>query len=221
MERIVSYTASKKEDGKTISAYLKELGFSAGQIGRMKFRKDGICLNGERARVNRVLKEGDLLSLQLMDRGEDIREGTDRAPAPGKVVWADPAPEVGPLQVLYEDPDILAVHKRAGLVCHPSPGHYADTLANAAAFYLKGQGITGRLFLLGRLDRDTSGIVIFAKHPEAAAMLGDQRKKGTFEKIYLAEVRGGFEKEEEVIDRPLRRIRDTMHMEVSDEGKEA
>ena len=89
MKRIVSYTASGKEEGKTISAWLKELGFSAGQIGRMKFRKDGICLNGERARVNRTLKEGDLLSLQLMDRGEDIREGTDTAPAPGKVVWAD------------------------------------------------------------------------------------------------------------------------------------
>lgn len=221
MKRIVRYTASVKEEGETISAWLKELGFSTGQIGRMKFRKDGICLNGERARVNRIVKEGDLLSLQLMDRGEDIREGTDRAPAPGKVVWADPAPEVGPLKVLYEDPDILAVHKRAGLVCHPSPGHYADTLANAAAFYLKGQGITGRLFLLGRLDRDTSGIVIFAKHAEAAAMLGDQRKKGTFEKIYLAEVRGGLESKETVIDRPLRRIRDTMHMEVSPEGKEA
>lgn len=221
MKRIVVYTASGAEEGKNISAWLRELGFSARQIGRMKFRKDGICLNGERARVNRILKEGDVLSLQLMDQGEDSREGTDRAPSPGKVEWADPSPEVGPLAVLYEDPDILAVHKRAGLVCHPSPGHYADTLANAAAAYLKKQGIAGRLYLLGRLDRDTSGIVVFAKHAEAAAMLGDQRKQGTFEKIYLAEVRGSFEKKEEVIDRPLRRIRDTMHMETSPEGKEA
>lgn len=221
MKRIVAYTASRAEGGKTISAWLKELGFSARQIGRMKFRKDGICLNGERARVNRILKEGDVLSLQLMDRGEDSREGTDRAPSPGKAVWADPSPEVGPLGVLYEDPDILAVHKRAGLVCHPSPGHYADTLANAAAAYLKEEGITGRLFLMGRLDRDTSGIVIFAKHAEAAAMLDEERKRGTFEKLYLAEVRGRPEWKEEVIDRPLRRIRDTMHMEISPEGKEA
>ena len=221
MKRFVTYKASAAEEGKTISAWLRDLGFSAGQIGRMKFRRDGICLNGERARVNRTLREGDILTLQLMDEGEDIREGTGRAPAPGRVVWADPAPEVGPLQVLYEDPDLLAVHKRAGLVCHPSPGHYADTLANGAAAYLKDQGITGRLFLLGRLDRDTSGIVIFAKHAEAAAMLGDQRKKGLFEKIYLAEARGAFAGEEGLVDAPLRRIRDTMHMEIHPQGKEA
>ena len=223
MERIVTYTATSEEEGLTISSWLRRLGFSVHQIGRMKFRNDGICLNGKRARVNVTIKEGDLLALQLMDKGEDLREGTDRAPSPGRVDWADPDPSVGPLTILYEDPDILALHKKQGLVCHPSPGHYADTLANGAAAYLHGQGIRGRIYLLGRLDRDTSGIVIFAKHAEAAAMLGDQRDRGEFEKIYLAEVRGVFEegKETGIVDGPLRRIRDTMHMEISPEGKKA
>ena len=216
MERFVTYTAGKEEEGLAISAWLRRLGFSAHQIGRMKFRRGGICLNGEWSRVNRTVHAGDLLRLQLMDNDRDLRAGTDRAPAGGRVEWADPDPSVGPLTVLYEDPDILAVHKRAGLVCHPSPGHYADTLSNAAAAYLRGQGITGRLYLLGRLDRDTSGIVVFAKHAEAAAMLSGQRKQGGFEKIYLAEVRGSFSgcPKSGKIEAPLSRIPDTMHMQV-------
>ena len=223
MERFVTYTAGKEEEGLAISAWLRRLGFSAHQIGRMKFRRGGICLNGEWSRVNRTVHAGDLLRLQLMDNDRDLRAGTDRAPAGGRVEWADPDPSVGPLTVLYEDPDILAVHKRAGLVCHPSPGHYADTLANAAAAYLRGQGITGRLYLLGRLDRDTSGIVVFAKHAEAAAMLSGQRKQGGFEKIYLAEVRGSFSGCPKFgkIEAPLSRIPDTMHMQVDPDGKAA
>ena len=223
MERFVTYTAGKEEEGLAISAWLRRLGFSTHQIGRMKFRRGGICLNGEWSRVNRTVHAGDLLRLQLMDNDRDLRAGTDRAPAGGRVEWADPDPSVGPLTVLYEDPDILAVHKRAGLVCHPSPGHYADTLANAAAAYLRGQGITGRLYLLGRLDRDTSGIVVFAKHAEAAAMLSGQRKQGGFEKIYLAEVRGSFSgcPKSGKIEAPLSRIPDTMHMQVDPDGKAA
>ena len=164
-----------------------------------------------------------ILRLQLMDNDRDLRAGTDRAPARGRVEWSDPDPSVGPLTVLYEDPDILAVHKRAGLVCHPSPGHYADTLANAAAAYLRGQGITGRLYLLGRLDRDISGIVVFAKHAEAAAMLSGQRRQGGFEKIYLAEVRGSFSgcPKSGKIEAPLSRIPDTMYMQVDPDGKAA
>ena len=217
MERIVSYTAGPGEEGLAISAWMKKLGYSQHQIGRMKFREKGICLNGIRARVNRTVSAGDILSLQLMD----IRAGGE--PAPGGALWADPAPGVGPLQVLYEDQDLLVADKPPGLVCHPSPGHYADTLANAAAAYLRGQGISGRLYLLGRLDRDTCGTVVFAKHAEAAAMLGRQREAGTFEKIYLAEVTGTFPEGQEkgMADMPLRRIGDTMWMEPHPDGKSA
>lgn len=216
MERYVSYTAGPSEEGLTISAWMGRLGYSRHQIGRMKFRPDGICLNGQRVRVNTAAAAGDVLTLQLMDRPPEDK----KAPA---VVWADPDPSVGPLRILYEDQDLLLVDKPPGLVCHPSPGHYADTLANAAAAYLRSQGITGRLFLLGRLDRDTCGVVAFAKHAEAAAMLGRQRESGHFFKTYLAEVRGTFSPEEEkgVIDLPLCRIGDTMWMQVSPGGKPA
>ena len=81
MERFVTYTAGKEEEGLAISAWLRRLGFSTHQIGRMKFRRGGICLNGEWSRVNRTVHAGDLLRLQLMDNDRDLRAGTDRAPA--------------------------------------------------------------------------------------------------------------------------------------------
>ena len=110
-----------------------------------------------------------------------------------------------PLQVLYEDSDLLIVNKPAGMVCHPSPGHFSDTLANQAAAHLGGTGTAMDMRVTGRLDKDTSGIVTFARNSEAAAMIQRQREDGRLVKIYLALAEGRFEQPEGTVDCPLRR----------------
>ena len=141
-------------------------------------------------------------------------------------IWAAPAAwlsENYPLSVLYEDQDILAADKASGVVCHPSPGHYNDTLSNQVADHL---GCIGReldVRVTGRLDRDTSGIVIFALNTETAAQLIRQRQASMMQKLYIARVRGHFSNQlSGTIDRPLRRESpDSFRMMIAEDGKAA
>lgn len=141
-------------------------------------------------------------------------------------IWAAPASwlsENYPLKILYEDQDILAADKASGVVCHPSPGHYNDTLSNQVADHL---GCIGReldVRVTGRLDRDTSGIVIFALNTETAAQLIRQRQASMMQKLYIARLRGLFSNQlSGTIDRPLRRESpDSFRMMVAEDGKAA
>jgi len=200
--RFLRLEIGEEDDGKTIRDYLmKKIGFSARQISRFKYRKEGIMLNGERRYVNAPLHAGDVLQLKLTQGGEPAEEQEEAAgylrARDGRLqkIWAAPAAwlsENYPLSVLYEDQDILAADKASGVVCHPSPGHYNDTLSNQVAAHL---GCIGReldVRVTGRLDRDTSGIVIFALNTETAAQLIRQRQASMMQKLYIARVRGHF-----------------------------
>lgn len=178
--RKLELTVLEQEKGRTIRDYLKNCaGFSEAQIRRMKFRENGICLNGQRSRVNAVLEEGDSLEL-LADDGGDISSHLVSAPV---------MPEV-----LYEDEDVLAVNKPAGTVVHPAHGHYRDTLANQLATYFRQKNEEVSIRSVGRLDKDTSGIMLFAKNRVAAARLAEQREQGLLRKQYLALCRWDGEK---------------------------
>lgn len=110
-------------------------------------------------------------------------------------IWVRPASwltEKFPLRILYEDEDILAADKPSGLVCHPSPGHFDDTLSNQVAEHLGRIGRELDVRVTGRLDRDTSGIVVFALNTETAAQLIRQRQAQMMDKIYIARVEGHF-----------------------------
>lgn len=200
--RFLRLEIGEEDDGKTIRDYLmKKIGFSARQISRFKYRKEGIMLNGERRYVNAPLHAGDVLQIKLTQGGEPAEEQEEAAgylrARDGRLqkIWAAPAAwlsENYPLSVLYEDQDILAADKASGVVCHPSPGHYNDTLSNQVADHL---GCIGReldVRVTGRLDRDTSGIVIFALNTETAAQLIRQRQASMMQKLYIARVRGHF-----------------------------
>jgi len=171
MKKRITQTVSEQESGKTIRDYLKNCGFSEAQIRRMKFRENGICLNGRRSRVTAVLKAGDRLEL-LADGGESISS---------HLVSASAMPEI-----LYEDEDVIVVNKPAGVPVHPSHGHYGDTLANRLAAYFRQTGGEVSVRSIGRLDKETSGIVLFAKNRIAAARLSRQREAGKLRKQYLA-----------------------------------
>ena len=231
--RFLRLEIGEEDDGKTIRDYLmKKIGVSARQISRFKYRKEGIMLNGERRYVNAPLHAGDVLQLKLTQGGEPAEEQEEAAgylrARDGRLqkIWAAPAAwlsENYPLSVLYEDQDILAADKASGVVCHPSPGHYNDTLSNQVADHL---GCIGReldVRVTGRLDRDTSGIVIFALNTETAAQLIRQRQASMMQKLYIARVRGHFSDQlTGTIDRPLRReSRDSFRMVIAEDGKAA
>lgn len=94
------------------------------------------------------------------------------------------------LAIIYEDQDILAINKPAGIVTHPSGSHYSDSLANQVASYFRSKGEPTKVRSIGRLDKETSGILLFARNQTAAARLQNQREEGISEKTYLAAVSG-------------------------------
>ena len=96
------------------------------------------------------------------------------------------------LEILYEDQDILAVNKPAGLVTHPSGSHYSDSLSNQVAAYFRSKDEPTKVRSIGRLDKETSGILLFARNQTAAARLQNQREEGISEKTYLAAVSGSM-----------------------------
>lgn len=96
------------------------------------------------------------------------------------------------LEILYEDQDILAVNKPAGLVTHPSGSHYSDSLSNQVAAYFRSKDEPTKVRSIGRLDKETSGILLFARNQTSAARLQKQRENGISEKTYLAAVSGSM-----------------------------
>ena len=174
--------------GKTVRDWFFSNGFSNNQIKRLKSLDDGILLNGQRVTARRLLSPGDTLSLRLED--------DDGNPAL--------VPTEMPLSVLYEDENIIALDKPAGMPTHPSHGHFEDTLANGLAFLFGKRGEPFIFRAVNRLDRGTSGIVLVAKNSKAAADLSELMKAGRIKKTYVALVNGAMSGSG-VIDRPIRR----------------
>ena len=118
-------------------------------------------------------------------------------------------PQDIPLDVVYEDEDVIVVNKPVGMVVHPAPGHPDGTLVNALLHHcgdsLSGIGGEKRPGIVHRLDKDTSGLILIAKNDAAHAALSEQFKQRTMEKHYRAVAHGSFSKEEGLIDAPIGR----------------
>lgn len=183
------------------------MGLTKRQISQAKFRDNGICIDGCRQRVSYVGRPGQVLTVCLEEDRTDM----------GRV-----EPIKGSLKILYEDDDILAVDKPAGMATHPGRGHYKDSLANLVAGHYEEKGKACLVRAVGRLDRDTSGILIFAKNQTAASRLAEQKKDGRFQKDYLAVAEGRIEKEESFIESPIGKAPgEKQKMQVSPYGKPA
>lgn len=155
----------------------EELHLSTRKIRMLKQNPQGILLDGLPAGVRQQVKTGQRLQVLLEDSSL-----TERI-IPVKMA----------LEILYEDEDLLLVNKPSGLVCHPSRGHLTDSLCNGIAAHFQDTGQSSAIHLLGRLDKDTSGIVAIAKNKVAAERMN---KKDSYEKEYLALVKGVPEKKE-------------------------
>ncbi len=130
-----------------------------------------------------------------------------------------------PLDIQYEDEDILLINKPAGMVVHPAPGHEQGTLVNAILAYcpnLYGVGGEKRPGIVHRLDKDTSGLILVAKNDAALHMVQEQFKRREIKKVYLALVDGHFSQFEAMIDAPIgRSVRDRKRMAVIPQGSSA
>jgi len=117
-------------------------------------------------------------------------------------------PEAIPLEILYEDQDVIVVNKPRGMVVHPAPGHTSGTLVNALLYHCKDlSGINGMLRpgIVHRIDKDTSGVLVAAKNDKAHRSLAEQLKNKTTHRIYYAIAHGEFEHDKGTIDAPIGR----------------
>lgn len=233
MERYLEIKiASSKPD--TIGNLLKsEAGLTKRQISQAKFRPGGIQKNKKQCRVTETAQKGDVLRVCLETKETDSfllenwenkeqqawsssdQSSSDQSSSnqgsPGKK-----------LEILYEDQDLLVVNKPAGMVTHPSGGHYADSLSNQIAAYFRSKGEETRIRSIGRLDKETSGVLLFARNQVAAARLQKQREEGQLQKTYLAIARGNIDTGDNwyKISLPLAPDRENhLKMTVSPDGK--
>lgn len=169
---------------------------------------DFITVNGRPAKSSLKLEAGDRVDITIPPE------------PPGYLT-----PEDIPLDIVYEDADLLMVDKPAGLAVHPAPGHPAHTLANAVLNYLPGLAENGdslRPGIVHRLDKDTSGLLLVAKNRVAQANLSEQFKSRSISKYYLVLVKGKLTPQSGIIEAAIGRDpRNRQRMAVVSRGREA
>lgn len=194
----MQYIIDAPYDGVMLKQYLcDELGLSRRLLTRLKQHPSGILLDGRRVTVRATLHAGAVLTLALEDT-PDTKSGI--------IVPSAILPDI-----LYEDEDILVCNKPFGMPTHPSHGHFDDTLANAVAHYdvtVKGQA--GVFRPINRLDRDTSGVVLIARHQLAAARLSEAMREGRIRKRYLTILEGVPPCRDGLIDASICRERESI-----------
>ena len=168
-----------------------------------------ILVNNKEVKVSYKLQSGDVIDI-----------------TPEKVQDSHLSPENIPLDIVYEDKDILVVNKQKGLVVHPGNGNPNGTLVNAVLNHCKGElsGIGGevRPGIVHRIDKDTSGLLIVAKNDKAHLNMSEQIKNHEVKKTYRALVRGVIRENTGTIDMPIARSKtDRVKMSVDKNGKEA
>ena len=165
----------------------RRLGLSGTVVRRIKWLPDGILVDGRRVNTRYVPRAGEVLSVRLSD--PERRSGI--VPAPG------------PLDIVYEDPDLLVLNKAPGVAVHPGPGHYDNTIGNFLLYYYDSKGGEGDFHPVHRLDRGTSGLMVVARHPHAQEVLKGQLHTADFCRTYLAVCEGALEPATGMVDAPL------------------
>jgi len=188
----------EREDGQMVRTVLeRRLGVSRKLLSRLKLTDEGITLNGERVYTSVRVRAGDELSLRMEQEQSD-----------------DILPQEMPLDIVYEDPYLLVVNKPAGIVVHPTHGHYVNTLANGIVHHWLARGERVRFRPVHRLDRDTSGLVAVAKNPYVHQQLSEQMQRGTVDKRYVAFLHGAPPEGAGTVDAPIDRDPASPHVRI-------
>lgn len=198
MNRTLTYTITKTDADLPISSYLKQLGYSSRSLVELKKMPESVLVNGEWVHMNRPLSAGDTLTIQIQEN-----------------ISSEKIPPVElPLDIIYEDEDLMVINKPAGMPIHPSMNNYENSLGNALAWYFAKQNKPFIFRCINRLDRDTSGLTVIAKHIVSAGMLSAMvAAKGdpsSFTREYLALVRGNVTPPSGTISAPIARKDDSI-----------
>ncbi|MCG0274768.1 MAG: RluA family pseudouridine synthase [Thermosediminibacteraceae bacterium] len=195
----MKFIVDEASQGLTVGEFLKARGFSRRVLKRLK-NESKILLNGDPVYVSTKVSCSDVIEV-------DLSEETDIKPS------------FVPLDILYEDEHIIVLNKQPGIVVHPTPFHYDNTIANGVVYYLKQKGKKGGFHPVNRLDRDTSGVLIIALNQYMHHFI---QNYGGIKKRYIAVVKGTIKEDEGVIeDRIGRKEGSLIERKVVESGKKA
>lgn len=174
MERILQYNITTKYDGMRINEFLLQQGYSRKLITSLKKNDFSIMVNGKWMYTREQLHTGEVLQISIIEdtASENI------------------IPIAMPLDIFYEDEDILVINKPANMPIHPSQNNYENTLANGVMSYLNEQGAPCLFRCVNRLDRDTTGLTLIAKNNLSSCILSTMVKQRQIHREYLAVVSG-------------------------------
>ena len=189
----MTFAAEKEDIGIRIDVFLADALEDVSRSGVQKLMEQGhIQLNGKAVKPNYKLREKDVIDVQIPD-----------------VVEPEILPENIPLDILYEDQDVIVLNKPQGMVVHPAPGHTSGTLVNALMYHCGAElsGINGekRPGIVHRIDKDTSGVLMVAKNNAAHQSLAEQLAVHSITRKYNAIVYNGFSEESGTVDQPIGR----------------
>jgi 23S rRNA pseudouridine1911/1915/1917 synthase len=173
-----------------LRTFLRQKGISRTLLKQIKFSGGKISVNGTERKVNYMLASNDLVSVKLPpEPGNDVIKASNL-----------------PIQILYEDQHFLVIDKPAHVACLPSHLYQNNTIANRVkGYYLRNNYENQKIHIVNRLDMDTSGIIIFAKHHFAHSILDKQMQEHKIKKFYLAIVEGQINTPHGEIDLPINR----------------
>jgi 23S rRNA pseudouridine1911/1915/1917 synthase len=184
----LTVTEKQAESGMKVRSVLKQSQSVSQRLVRKIIhdgKGGGVWRNGVPCMFNEKVETGDVIWLKYPDESSHI------------------LPENIPIEVLYEDDDLLAINKPAGIVVHPTKGHQSGTLANGIIAYMQAKGESYKPRFIGRLDMGTSGVILVGKNAHAQSSFVAQADKGTTEKCYIAVVHGVPEPQNGIIDEPI------------------
>lgn len=192
------YIVPSEEEGFILKTVLqKRLMVSRKLLSRIKLTERGITVNGERQYINIKVKAGDRVEIRMEEeQSEDI------------------LPQDLPLHILHEDEHLLILAKDAGIIVHPTHGHYMNTIANGVVYHWQQAGITCRFRPVHRLDQETSGVLAIAKTPYVHQQISEQMIQHLVKKEYLAFVWGTVSSPSGTINEPIDRDPEQPHVRI-------
>lgn len=200
---ILEHTIDGTDAGKPLKYVLKSrLQLSERLVKKLKYQNK-ILVNGSPVYVTHIVNENDRVRVEL-----ELEEDCDYI-----------EPQNIPINIIHEDDCLLVLDKQPGIVVHPTCSHPDSTIANGIVYYLKQKGISKKVRPVSRLDRETSGIIIFAKNQFAQEALIKQMQQKIFEKEYLGIVHGIPAGKSGTVDLPIdRKPGSIMLRHISDTG---
>lgn len=194
MNRNIDYIIDEDSAGLRVEQFLRRKRYSGQNLSEIKRMPKSILVNGVHYYMRQELSKGDYLQVRICET-----KNSEKIP-----------PTNLPLDILYEDEDLLVLNKPAGMPIHPSLNNYTNSMANALAYYFQSQGKPFIFRCCNRLDRDTSGLTIVSKHLVSGSILSDMTKYREVHREYLAIARGSVTPSEGTIQAPLGRKEGTI-----------